>query len=77
MEADPVAALCQQLSRGLRALAEEPVPVPVAAPLPHPDAWLGSVAPRLTAARADTYAGRAHCTNPFLSPLPDPAPAPL
>ncbi|KAJ0175484.1 hypothetical protein K1T71_008643 [Dendrolimus kikuchii] len=54
---DPVAAMCQQLSLGLRALAEEPVvsavaPVAPVAPvqgvpassLPHPDAWLGRVA---------------------------------
>ncbi|KAJ8730722.1 hypothetical protein PYW08_002135 [Mythimna loreyi] len=91
--ADPVAAMCQQLSAGLRALAEEPVAVaePVAAPgLPHPDAWLGRVAGRApaparapaaarapalgTAGRAQSYAGRAASTNPFLSP-PDAAAA--
>ncbi|XP_028162036.1 uncharacterized protein LOC114354016 [Ostrinia furnacalis] len=47
MSEDPVAAMCQQLSLGLRALAEaeaEPVPVRAAAALPHPDAWLGRVA---------------------------------
>ncbi|XP_022815157.1 protein numb isoform X2 [Spodoptera litura] len=56
--ADPVAAMCQQLSAGLRALAEEPVavaaaePVAAAGTLPHPDAWLGRVAqaPPLTQA---------------------------
>lgn len=72
---DPVAAMCQQLSAGLRALVEEPVAA--AEPLPHPDAWLGRVvrAPALAAAgRAASYAGRAHTTNPFLSP-PDAAPA--
>ncbi|CAH0702366.1 unnamed protein product [Spodoptera exigua] len=47
--ADPVAAMCQQLSAGLRALAEEPAvagaePVAAAGALPHPDAWLGRVA---------------------------------
>ncbi|XP_075974145.1 protein numb-like isoform X2 [Anticarsia gemmatalis] len=80
--ADPVAAMCQQLSAGLRALAEEPLapaePVGVApSALPHPDAWLGRVvrAPALGAAgRAASYAGRAASTNPFLSP-PDAAPA--
>ncbi|XP_059046297.1 protein numb isoform X2 [Achroia grisella] len=72
-EADPVAAMCQQLSLGLRALTEEAVPaavpavvpaaVPaavVAAPLPHPDAWLGRVArapPLAAAGRAASYAG--------------------
>ncbi|XP_047018835.1 protein numb isoform X2 [Helicoverpa zea] len=73
--ADPVAAMCQQLSAGLRALAEEPVaaaePVPAAAPLPHPDAWLGRVAraPALAqTGRALTFAGRAASTNPFLEP---------
>ncbi|CAG9785633.1 unnamed protein product [Diatraea saccharalis] len=78
---DPVAAMCQQLSLGLRALAEaeEPVPVAAVAPvtataLPHPDAWLGRVAraPALgTAGRAASYAGH-HSTNPFLTPTPTP-----
>lgn len=93
-EADPVAAMCQQLSLGLRALTEEPVPAPtpppapvpaavVAAPLPHPDAWLGRVArapPLAAAGRAASYAGHSLIsTNPFLSPaLPPPTvqPAP-
>ncbi|XP_072939270.1 protein numb-like isoform X2 [Epargyreus clarus] len=66
---DPVAAMCQQLSLGLRALAEEPVP---AGALPHPDAWLGRVAraPPL-AARAASFAGHSiTTTNPFLTPAP-------
>ncbi|KAJ2950076.1 hypothetical protein O0L34_g11415 [Tuta absoluta] len=80
---DPVAAMCQQLSMGLRALTEteEPVPVapaapaPVAAALPHPEAWLGRIAgaraPALGAAgRAASYAG--HSTNPFLTPTATP-----
>ncbi|XP_049867854.1 protein numb [Pectinophora gossypiella] len=83
---DPVAAMCQQLSMGLRALTEEAVPVAPAAParvaaaLPHPDAWLGKIAgaaapapraPALGAAgRAASYAG--HSTNPFLTPAPTP-----
>ncbi|XP_063361061.1 protein numb [Cydia amplana] len=83
--ADPVLAMCQQLSLGLRALAEEPVPaaaavavapVPLPAGAPAPDAWLGRVArarpPPLTAAtRAMSYAGVAN-TNPFLAPQPTP-----
>lgn len=68
--------MCQQLSAGLRALAEEPAaaaePLGVApGALPHPDAWLGRVAraPALGAAgRAASYAGRTPSTNPFLSP---------
>ncbi|KAI5635556.1 NUMB domain-containing protein [Phthorimaea operculella] len=80
---DPVAAMCQQLSMGLRALTEteEPVPVapvapePVAAALPHPEAWLGRIAgarapPLGTAGRAASYAG--HSTNPFLTPTATP-----
>ncbi|CAG9578691.1 unnamed protein product [Danaus chrysippus] len=70
---DPVAEMCQQLSLGLRALAEEPVPAAAGA-LPHPDAWLGRVAraPALASAgRAASFAGRA-ATNPFIT-----APAPL
>ncbi|CAH2108381.1 unnamed protein product [Euphydryas editha] len=70
--ADPVAEMCQQLSLGLRALAEEPVPA--AGALPHPDAWLGRVvrAPPLAAAgRAASFAGHsAVATNPFLAPTP-------
>ncbi|XP_041988455.1 protein numb isoform X2 [Aricia agestis] len=65
---DAVAAMCQQLSVGLRALAEEPV---AGAGLPHPDAWLGRVAraPALSAAaRANSFAGQP--TNPFLTPAP-------
>ncbi|XP_028162053.1 protein numb isoform X2 [Ostrinia furnacalis] len=79
MSEDPVAAMCQQLSLGLRALAEaeaEPVPVRAAAALPHPDAWLGRVArapPLAAAGRAASYAGH-HSTNPFLAPAPAPAP---
>ncbi|KAM3964210.1 NUMB endocytic adaptor protein [Aphomia sociella] len=72
--ADPVAAMCQQLSLGLRALTEEPVP---AGALPHPDAWLGRVAraPALAAAgRAASYAGHSVAsTNPFLPPAAHPA----
>ncbi|XP_023936840.1 protein numb isoform X2 [Bicyclus anynana] len=79
IEADPVAEMCQQLSLGLRALAEEPVPVAGGA-LPHPDAWLGKIAraPTLAAAgRAASFAGHsAVTTNPFLTPTP-PLPAPL
>lgn len=82
---DPVAAMCQQLSMGLRALTEEqpmtavpvaPVaPAPIAAALPHPEAWLGRIAgvraPSLGATgRAASYAG--HSTNPFLTPTPAP-----
>ncbi|XP_026500792.1 protein numb isoform X1 [Vanessa tameamea] len=71
-EADPVAEMCQQLSLGLRALAEEPVPVSGA--LPHPDAWLGRVArapPLAAAGRAASFAGHsAVTTNPFLAPTP-------
>ncbi|XP_045768303.1 protein numb isoform X2 [Maniola jurtina] len=74
VEADPVAEMCQQLSLGLRALAEEPVPA--AGALPHPDAWLGRVAraPALAAAgRAASFAGHSHAaTNPFLTPTPAP-----
>ncbi|XP_060803862.1 protein numb isoform X1 [Amyelois transitella] len=81
---DPVSAMCQQLSLGLRALAEEPLPareavplspLPRAAALPHPDAWLGRVArapPLASAGRAATLAGLERSTNPF---LPDPVPA--
>ncbi|XP_026732652.1 protein numb isoform X2 [Trichoplusia ni] len=72
-EADPVAAMCQQLSAGLRALAEEPLGAGVAAgALPHPDAWLGRVArapPLRELPRAQSLA-----TNPFLPP-PGAAPA--
>ncbi|XP_053612572.1 protein numb isoform X2 [Plodia interpunctella] len=70
---DPVSAMCQQLSLGLRALAEEPVPLaplPAAAALPHPDAWLGKVAraPSLASTgRASTLAGLERSTNPFLA----------
>ncbi|XP_045447562.1 protein numb [Melitaea cinxia] len=70
--ADPVAEMCQQLSLGLRALAEEPVPA--AGALPHPDAWLGRVArapPLAAAGRAASFAGHsAVATNPFLTPTP-------
>ncbi|XP_063377555.1 protein numb [Cydia fagiglandana] len=76
---DPVLAMCQQLSLGLRALAEEPVPlapVPLPAGAPAPDAWLGRVArrppPLAAATRAMSYAGAS--TNPFLAPQPTPAP---
>ncbi|KAL0880963.1 hypothetical protein ABMA27_002123 [Loxostege sticticalis] len=80
MSEDPVAAMCQQLSLGLRALAEAeadvaPVPARAAAALPHPDAWLGRVArapPLAAAGRAASYAGH-HSTNPFLTPAPTPA----
>lgn len=69
---DPVAEMCQQLSLGLRALAEEPV---AGAGLPHPDAWLGRVAraPALAhnAARASSFAGHV-TTNPFLATSPTP-----
>ncbi|KAG7306046.1 hypothetical protein JYU34_008622 [Plutella xylostella] len=74
---DPVAAMCQQLSSGLRALTEEPVPIaplPVTPALPHPDQWLGRIAraPNLGAAgRAASYAGHS-TTNPFLTPVPTP-----
>ncbi|XP_047507694.1 protein numb isoform X1 [Pieris napi] len=70
-ESDPVAEMCQQLSLGLRALTEEPVPAAVGA-LPHPEAWLGRVAraPPLSAGgRAASFAGHA-TTNPFLTPAP-------
>ncbi|XP_073949621.1 protein numb-like isoform X3 [Choristoneura fumiferana] len=74
---DPVAAMCQQLSLGLRQLAEEPVPVapvPLPAGAPHPDAWLGRVArapPLAATARAQSFAGHVS-TNPFLTPTPAP-----
>ncbi|CAH0714496.1 unnamed protein product, partial [Brenthis ino] len=79
-EPDPVAEMCQQLSLGLRALAEEPVPA--AGGLPHPDAWLGRVArapPLAAAGRAASFAGHsvaahARTTNPFLASVPAPAP---
>ncbi|CAH2076590.1 unnamed protein product, partial [Iphiclides podalirius] len=61
--ADPVAAMCQQLSLELRALAEEPV---AARGLPHPDAWLGRVA-RATPP-ADCGIRAPASTNPFLTP---------
>ncbi|KAL4716401.1 hypothetical protein ACJJTC_006763 [Scirpophaga incertulas] len=76
---DPVAAMCQQLSLGLRALAEGEgnreieapvVPVTSRSVLPHPDAWLGRVArapPLGATGRAASYAGH-HSTNPFLTP---------
>ncbi|XP_038214505.1 protein numb [Zerene cesonia] len=68
---DPVAEMCQQLSLGLRALAEEPVPA--AGALPHPEQWLGRVArapPLAAAPRAASFAGHA-ATNPFLAPALD------
>ncbi|CAG4982099.1 unnamed protein product [Parnassius apollo] len=67
--ADPVAAMCQQLSLELRALAEEPV---AARGLPHPDAWLGRVAAAPPAAPPPPPADPAPLplasTNPFLTP---------
>ncbi|XP_050664868.1 protein numb isoform X2 [Leptidea sinapis] len=72
VEHDPVAEMCQQLSLGLRALTEEPVPVAAAGTLPHPDAWLGRIAraspapPLGVAGRAASYAGHS-TTNPFLT----------
>ncbi|KPJ11170.1 Protein numb [Papilio machaon] len=71
--ADPVAAMCQQLSLELRALAEEPV---AARGLPHPDAWLGRVAqtappaPAPAAPPPDCAPRPLASTNPFLTPAP-------
>lgn len=71
---DQVAAMCQQLARGLQLLSEEPVAVPPTVPvsvpqdLPAPDQWLGRVArgpPPVTRAPPLSMRARSLGGDPF------------